>query len=60
VQWGALLVIELVVGLTLFRALTYTPRHRKALKEEADEKVAKAKADTAAAAEASSPATSSR
>jgi DMSO/TMAO reductase YedYZ heme-binding membrane subunit len=45
VQWGALLVIELVVGLTLFRALTYTPRHRKALKDEADEKAAKAKND---------------
>lgn len=30
VQWTALLVIELVFGLTLFRALTYTPRKRKA------------------------------
>jgi DMSO/TMAO reductase YedYZ heme-binding membrane subunit len=30
VQWIALLVIELVFGLTLFRALTYTPRKRKA------------------------------
>lgn len=30
VQWVALLVIELVFGLTLFRALTYTPRKRKA------------------------------
>ena len=30
VQWSALLVIELVVGLTLFRALTYKPRRREA------------------------------
>jgi DMSO/TMAO reductase YedYZ heme-binding membrane subunit len=63
VQWGALLVIEVVVGLTLFRALTYTPRHRKALKDEAAEKAAEkataAKADKANTADAS-PATSSR
>lgn len=30
VQWGALLVIELVFGLTVFRALTYVPRKHKA------------------------------
>ena len=35
IQWSALLVIELVVGLTLFRALTYTPRRRKARAVEA-------------------------
>lgn len=29
-QWTALAIIELVVGLTLFRALTFTPRKRKA------------------------------
>ena len=30
VQWSALLIIELVFGLSLFRALTYTPRKHKA------------------------------
>ncbi len=30
VQWSALLVIELVFGLTVFRALTYAPRKHKA------------------------------
>lgn len=30
VQWSALLVIELVLGLSLFRALTYKPRRREA------------------------------
>jgi DMSO/TMAO reductase YedYZ heme-binding membrane subunit len=30
VQWGALAVVEIVFGLTVFRALTYTPRKRKA------------------------------
>jgi DMSO/TMAO reductase YedYZ heme-binding membrane subunit len=29
-QWTALAIIEVVVGLTLFRALTFTPRKRKA------------------------------
>jgi DMSO/TMAO reductase YedYZ heme-binding membrane subunit len=44
VQWSALLIIELVFGLTLFRALTYTPRKHKAQ--------AAAKAEASAAAEA--------
>jgi DMSO/TMAO reductase YedYZ heme-binding membrane subunit len=30
VQWSALLIIELVFGLTVFRALTYAPRKHKA------------------------------
>lgn len=41
VQWSALLIIELVFGLSLFRALTYTPRKHKAQ--------AAAKAEAAAA-----------
>ncbi len=44
VQWSALLIIELVFGLTLFRALTYTPRKHKAQ--------AAAKAEASAAADA--------
>jgi len=43
VQWSALLIIELVFGLSLFRALTYTPRKHKAQ--------AAAKADAAAVAD---------
>jgi len=43
VQWSALLIIELVFGLSLFRALTYTPRKHKAQ--------AAAKAEAAAAAD---------
>jgi DMSO/TMAO reductase YedYZ heme-binding membrane subunit len=44
VQWSALLIIELVFGLTLFRALTYTPRKHKAQ--------AAAKAEASATADA--------
>lgn len=44
VQWSALLIIELVFGLSLFRALTYTPRKHKAQ--------AAAKAEAAAAVDA--------